>query len=229
MRGVGGVLRKYLLYNANQTNENSLSSKFRKKRFEFFNEYCLKLTKPLRILDIGGSDYYWKGLGFTDDENYKIEIMNIEDQNTESLKNISFIKKDVRDLGDIKDSEYDLVYSNSMIEHLNEFEEQRKLANEIMRIGKNYFIQTPNYYFPVEPHFLLPFFQFLSDDMKTKLVSNFNLGWFEKQTDIVKARELAISVRLLTEKELKEIFPGCEVYKEKYFLFNKSYIAFNRI
>lgn len=223
------MLKKFLLHNANQTKENSSSSEFRKKRFEFFKEYCSKLPKPIKILDIGGSDYYWKSPGFNDEENYTIEIMNLEDQDTDNFKNISFIKKDVRDMNNIKDSEYDLVYSNSLIEHLNTFEEQKKLASEIMRIGKNYFIQTPNFYFPVESHFLLPFFQFLSDDMKTKLVSNFNLGWFEKQTDIVKARELATSVRLLTEKELKEIFPGCEIYKEKYFSFNKSFIAFNRI
>ena len=221
------MLRSLLLKNANQTNENSISSRQRKKRFEYFKEYCAKLKKPLKIIDIGGSDYYWKSLGFTGDDNYKIDIINIEDQETDSFKNISFIKKDVRDLGFIKGKEYDLVFSNSMIEHLGNSEEQKKLADEIQRIGKNYFIQTPNYYFPVEPHFLLPFFQFLSDDMKTKLISKFDLGWFEKQTDIVKARELAVSVKLLKEIDLKKLFPGCKIYKEKYFLLNKSFIAHN--
>lgn len=221
------MLKSYLLYNANQKNENSISSRQRKKRFEFFLKYCSELHKPLKILDLGGSDYYWQSLNFTDNENYKIEILNIENQNTENFKNISFLKKDVRDLSFIKDKEYDLIYSNSLIEHLNNFDEQKKLAKEIQRTGKKYFIQTPNYYFPVEPHFLFPFFQFLSVDMKTKLISNFNLGWFEKQTDIVKARELANSIKLLKEKELKEIFPGCKIYKEKYFSLNKSFIAYN--
>jgi len=221
------MLKSYLLYNANQKNENSISSRQRKKRFEFFLKYCSELHKPLKILDLGGSDYYWQSLNFTDNENYKIEILNIENQNTENFKNISFLKNDVRDLSFIKDKEYDLIYSNSLIEHLNNFDEQKKLAKEIQRTGKKYFIQTPNYYFPVEPHFLFPFFQFLSVDMKTKLISNFNLGWFEKQTDIVKARELANSIKLLKEKELKEIFPGCKIYKEKYFSLNKSFIAYN--
>jgi len=221
------MLKSYLLYNANQKNENSISSRQRKKRFEFFLKYCSELHKPLKILDLGGSDYYWQSLNFTDNENYKIEILNIENQNTENFKNISFLKKDVRDLSFIKDKEYDLIYSNSLIEHLNNFDEQKKLAKEIQRTGKKYFIQTPNYYFPVEPHFLFPFFQFLSVDMKTKLISNFNLGWFEKQIDIVKARELANSIKLLKEKELKEIFPGCKIYKEKYFSLNKSFIAYN--
>jgi len=221
------MLKSYLLYNANQKNENSISSRQRKKRFEFFLKYCSELRKPLKILDLGGSDYYWQSLNFTDNENYKIEILNIENQNTENFKNISFLKNDVRDLSFIKDKEYDLIYSNSLIEHLNNFDEQKKLAKEIQRTGKKYFIQTPNYYFPVEPHFLFPFFQFLSVDMKTKLISNFNLGWFEKQTDIVKARELANSIKLLKEKELKEIFPGCKIYKEKYFSLNKSFIAYN--
>ncbi len=172
--------RSYLLYNANQRNENSISFKLRKKRFEFFLEYCSKLKKPLNIVDLGGSDYYWKHLFDINNDDYKITIINTEPQETSNFKNISFIKKDVRDLSFIKDKEYDLVYSNSLIEHLSTLEEQKTLAKEIARIGKHFFIQTPNYYFPIEPHFLFPFFQFLPGRLKIKLILNFILGWFEK-------------------------------------------------
>lgn len=220
-------LRSYLLTNANQTKENSVSSRQRKKRLDFFLEYCKDLKKPLKIIDLGGSDYYWKHLNMTDNADFEILILNNEIQNTESFSNITFMKKDVRNLDFIKDKEYDLVYSNSLIEHLNSFEEQKKLANEIKRIGKRFFIQTPNYYFPVEPHFLFPFFQFLSVKMKTKLISNYKLGWYERQTDPFKAEELAKSIRLLKENELKDIFSGCKIYKEKYFQLTKSFIAYS--
>ena len=219
-------LRSYLLSNADQTKENSVSSKQRKKRFGFFLEYCNELKKPLKILDLGGSDYYWKHLDMTGNRDFEILILNNEIQDTDSFSNISFMKKDVRDLGFIKDKEYDLVYSNSLIEHLKSFDEQKKLANEIDRIGKRYFIQTPNYYFPVEPHFLFPFFQFLSVEMKTKWISKHDLGWYKKEPDPFKAKELAESVHLLSEKELKKIFRGCEIYKEKYFLLTKSFIVY---
>ena len=220
-------LRSYLLTNADQTQENSISSEQRKKRFGFFLEYCKELNKPLKIIDLGGSDYYWKQLNMTDNRDFEILILNNENQNTDSFSNIKFMKKDVRNLDFIKDKEYDLVYSNSLIEHLNSFEDQKKLANEIKRIGKRYFIQTPNYYFPVEPHFLFPFFQFLSVEMKTKLISKYDMGWYKKQTDFVKAKELAQSIRLLKENELKDIFGGCKIYKEKYYFLTKSFIVYS--
>ena len=125
------------------------------------------------------------------------------------------------------DGEYDLIYSNSLFEHINNSDEQKKLAEEIKRIGKHYFIQTPNYYFPLEPHFLFPFFQFLPDSLKQKLIMSYDLGWYKKQNDEKKAKELADSVRLLKKSELKEMFPGCKIYYEKYFLLNKSFIIYS--
>ncbi len=222
-----GKLRSYLLYNANQNHKDSVSYRLRKKRFEFFSEFCSKLKKPVSILDLGGSDYHWRNSRFRDNKNFHITIVNTEQQNIKDLRNLSFIKKDVRDLTYFDDKEFDLIYSNSLFEHINSFDEQKKLAGEISRIGKHYFIQTPNYYFPIEPHFLFPFFQFLPVSWKTKLIKKYDLGWYKKQKDEDKARELAESVRLLKKGELKQMFPGGKIYFEKYFLLNKSFIIYS--
>ncbi len=219
-------IKSYLLYNANQTNDDSVSAALRKKRLSFFSEFCDRIGTPLKILDLGGSDYHWRNSAFMNNKNYHITIINTEIQSTKDFRNMSFIKRDVTDMNFFDDEEYDIVYSNSLLEHINVFEEQKNLAKEIMRTGKHYFVQTPNYYFPVEPHFLFPFFQYLSDDMKTRLLSKYNLGWYKKEDDIVKARALATSVRLLKEDELKKIFPGGKIYTEKYFLLNKSFIVY---
>ena len=220
-------IRSYSLYNADQNNEDSISSTLRKKRFEFFKEYSKKFEKPIKIIDLGGTDYYWKNIGFINNDEYHITILNIKQQEVKDLKNISFVKKDARDLNFIKDKEYDLVYSNSMIEHLNKLNEQKELAGEIQRIGKKFFIQTPNYYFPVEPHFLFPLFQYLPVKMKSKLISKYDLGWYQKQFNKKEASDIASSIRLLKKKELEEIFPGCKIYCEKYFCLNKSFIVYN--
>lgn len=222
-----GKLRSYLLFNANQNNKDSVSSRFRGKRFAFFSEFCSKLDKPVRILDLGGSDYHWRNSRFRDNKNFHITVVNTEQQNIKDMRNLSFIKKDVKDLKFFNDGEYDLIYSNSLFEHINNSDEQKKLAEEIKRIGKHYFIQTPNYYFPLEPHFLFPFFQFLPDSLKQKLIMSYDLGWYKKQNDEKKAKELADSVRLLKKSELKEMFPGCKIYYEKYFLLNKSFIIYS--
>lgn len=219
-------VKSYFVYNADQNNRDSISSNLRKKRFEFFKDFTKNFKKPLKIIDLGGSDYYWENIGFVNSEEYQITILNIEEQETKNLKNFTFIKRDAKDLNFIKDNEYDVVYSNSMIEHLDKLEDQKEIAKEIQRIGKNYFIQTPNYYFPMEPHFLFPFFQYLPLNTKANLISKHSLGWFKKQSDIVKAREVASSIRLLKKHELEEMFPGCKIYCEKYFNLNKSFIAY---
>lgn len=225
---MSGKIKSKFLYNANQNNENSVSAIYRKKRFEFFREYCRKLNKPfpIRILDLGGSDYHWKNSEFAGNKDFQITIVNIEDQDLYGLDNLIYIKKDVTDLSSFKDGEYDIVYSNSLIEHLNNEDLQLKLSEDIRRIGKHYFIQTPNYYFPVEPHFLFPFFQYLPLNVRIKLIMNYDLGWYAKQTDKEKAYELATSVRLLKLSEFKKLFPGGNIYREKYLFLNKSFIIY---
>ncbi|MEO8446615.1 MAG: class I SAM-dependent methyltransferase [bacterium] len=220
-------IKSYLLFNANQNNEDSISNKSRKKRNEFFLEYSSGFAKPIRILDLGGSDYHWRNLKLNNNKDFHITIINTEIQDTKNFINMSFIKRDVRDLSMFDDKEYDIVYSNSLIEHLNKHEEQKKLAEEIRRIGRHYFIQTPNYNFPIEPHFLFPFFQFLSTKTKASLIKKYDLGWYIKQSDDAKARELAGSIRLLKKDELKKLFPEAKIYEEKYLFLNKSFIAYN--
>lgn len=222
-------IKSKLLFNAGQNNVNSVSARSRKKRFEFFNEFCIRLNIPfpVRILDLGGSDYHWKNSGFAGNENFRITLVNTEIQDISEMDNFTFLEKDVTDLNLFKDGEFDIVYSNSLIEHINSDELQKKLADDIRRIGKHYFVQTPNYYFPVEPHFLFPFFQFLPLSIKTELIMNYDLGWYKKQQDKKSAIELAESVKLLKKKELKKLFPDGNIYQEKYLFLNKSFIIYN--
>lgn len=221
-----GRFKTYLLHNANQKNENSISDKSRAKRFEFFKEFCSDFQKPLKIIDLGGSDYHWRNSDFKNNKDYHITIVNTETQNLQDFRNVSFIKLDIKDLKFFDDREFDIVYSNSVLEHINNSEDQKKLAEEIKRIGRHYFIQTPNYYFPMEPHFLFPFFHFFPESIKIKLIMNYSPGWFEKQVDKNKASELAASIRLLKKNELEKLFPEGKIYSEKYLLMNKSFIIY---
>ncbi|MBS1518260.1 MAG: class I SAM-dependent methyltransferase [Bacteroidetes bacterium] len=224
---MSGIFREYFLKNADQNNINSISYRLRNKRKEIFLEFISKFERPVRILDLGGSGYFWKNLNLVNLDDLRILLVNTEFQDVEKYSNIEFINKDVRDLSAYGDKEFDLVHSNSLIEHLGKKEEQKKLAEEIQRIGRHYFIQTPNYYFPVEPHFMFPFFQFLPLKSRAGLLMKHNLGWFEKKENISEAEELAKSIRLLKKSELKEFFSGAEIYSEKYFLFTKSFIVYN--
>lgn len=216
---------KRITRHASQNVEGSLSDVSRRKRMQFFKEFCGKIGRELKIADVGGTFYHWKGE--TDLlKSVKLTLLNTEEEPEELPANVKFVKADARDLVAFRDAGFDIAYSNSVIEHFRTFEEQKTVAGNIMMIAPHYFVQTPNFYFPMEPHFLFPYFQLLPQGVKKKLVMNLDLGWYEKQPDEHSAGELASSIRLLRLNELKQLFPGSKIYKEKLFMMNKSFIAY---
>ncbi|MCJ8283584.1 MAG: class I SAM-dependent methyltransferase [Rivularia sp. ALOHA_DT_140] len=140
--------------------------------------------------------------------------------------NIKTAVGDATNLSQFGDKEFDIVFSNSVIEHLFIYDNQVKMASEIKRIGKRYFIQTPNKYFPIEPHFQFPLFQFFPLSMKVMLIRNFQLGWRKKAETKQKAVETVTEIRLLGIKELHNLFPNSKIYKEKFAGLTKSLTAY---
>jgi hypothetical protein len=100
------------------------------------------------------------------------------------------------------------------------------MAEEVRRVGKRYFVQTPNLYFPIEPHFVFPLFQFLPIWLRVWLVTHFDLGWYAKIPDRDRALKEVSSIRLLTKKKLRKLFPQARIFEEKYLGLTKSYIVY---
>lgn len=213
-------LRKKL----NPHDPHSLSDKFRKKRFRYFLELIKDISLPVKILDVGGTQSFWEQMNFTSPDEVSITILNNETVNV-TLPNFKFVKGNATDLYKSDNLEFDVIFSNSVIEHLGSFRNQKKMAEAIIRLGKKYFVQTPNYYFPFEPHFLFPFFQFLPYKIKVFLLMNLNLGWYRKQENKTDAETIINSINLLTRKQLKELFPSSKIIKEKILLLTKSHIV----
>src|SRR5690606_38569539 len=129
----------------------------------FFEEVfwsAYKGQEHIRILDLGGTEEYWRDKSLIKKNNVSITLLNLSAQPV-SLPNLKSVAGDATNLTQFGDQSFDLVYSNSVIEHLYTFENQKKMAAEIQRVGKRYFVQTPNKYFFIEPHYALPLFQFL--------------------------------------------------------------------
>jgi hypothetical protein len=101
------------------------------------------------------------------------------------------------------------------------------MANEVQRVGKRYFVQTPNRHFPIDPHFPFPFFQFLPASTRTYLLRALPLAWVGRIKDPIKAREVAQSVNLLSEEDVRALFPGCKLHHEKVLGMTKSFIAYS--
>ena len=209
---------------ADNRDEGSLSVQFRKKRFAFFLSLLSQLKRPVHILDIGGTAMYWKTMGLDLDDQVFITLLNLTPED-HALPHITSMVGDARSIQAAHDS-FDVVFSNSVIEHLGTFQDQWRMAEEVRRVGKHYFVQTPNKYFPLEPHFLFPFFQFLPRRIRVWLLQNFKLGWFEKTPDLEKAAEIVNSIRLLSRQEFLSLFPRASLYEEKAFGMTKSFVAY---
>lgn len=74
-------------------------------------------------------------------------------------------------------SSYDLVYSNSVIDHVGNLRAQQQMARVVQKLGTHYFLRTPAKPIPLEPHFYVPFFAYLPLSVRTHLYCRANLGF----------------------------------------------------
>jgi ubiquinone/menaquinone biosynthesis C-methylase UbiE len=206
-------------------NKGSLGNKFREKRFSFFLKKFNKMQKPITILDVGGKINFWVNRGLAGNTNFEITLINIEKEKS-LYPNIKTKMGDATDLSPFNDKSFDIVHSNSVIEHLYNFENQKKMASEIIRIGQKYIVQTPNKYFFLEPHYLLPFFQFIPDKLKYLILTKTKMSRL-KTWDKNFAKQYIKEIRLLSLKEMKLLFPNSKIYFEKFLGMNKSFTIHN--
>src|SRR6266516_3414097 len=202
----------------------AFARKMRKKRIALFESLISPLPKPLNILDVGGTQVFWEQMGLIKDD-VKITIYNASHMEVSYPELLSMVG-DARDIREFKDKEFQVVFSNSVIEHVGTYVQQRQMAEEVQRVGERYYVQTPNRFFPIEPHFLFPFFQFLPLSFRVFLVTHFNLGWNGNIPDKQEALQAVKEIRLLTEEELKNLFPGAKIYKEKLLGLTKSFTVY---
>jgi hypothetical protein len=223
--GIGRDKMDILRRLADNRKPHSIANKTRSRRFEIFKRMVSQIPLPISVLDLGGTQEFWEVMGLIDEKYIYVTIINIDVIDV-NYPNFKAIIGDATELSLFGDKCFDIVFSNSVIEHVGNYSQQCRMAQEVQRVGKSYFIQTPNKYFPIEPHFLIPFFQFLPDVVKKYLVRNLNFGWYR-----VPNREIeAIRIRLLTEREIRRMFPTSHVYKEKYWGLTKSFIILgNRV
>lgn len=215
---------------ADNTNQDSVASRLRRRRFELFAAMVHALPGVVRILDIGGTQDYWQSMALGTEflSRVQVTLLNLVPQPV-SWPNFTSQVGDARAMPHFSDQQFDLVFSNSTIEHLGGYAAQQEMAAQVRRVGRYYYIQTPNRYFPLEPHFLFPGFQFLPLGVRVWLVQHFSLGWFPRMPDADQALAEVSSIRLLGAAEFKALFPGAVVYKERYLGLTKSFVAYTPV
>jgi SAM-dependent methyltransferase len=208
---------------ADNRNPDSLAARLRRQRFSLFVELLERLPGDVHVLDVGGTPEFWRIMGF-ENSRVHVTLMNRSQLDCSSGLMRSIVG-DARDMRGVRNQEFDVVFSNSVIEHVGSFAEQAAMAAEVRRVGRRYFVQTPNKYFPIEAHFLVPGFQFLPLRLRARLHARRDLGWW-KRADSYEAALVEVStIRLLTERDVRRLFPEARLYKERFFGLTKSFIV----
>ena len=180
-----------------------LHTKSREEKFRLFVK-LLKPTPSMRILNVGAS-----GPNFAFAEQFEslyehphqvtgggISLSEVQDYR-HSFPGVRSLVFNGCALP-FRDKSFDVVYSNAVIEHLADHYAQQRFATEVARVGRGWFVTTPNLYYPVEPHYHLPLVQFLPQSWQRSLVKG--LG-----------RTPHGNLNLLTKRQLQRLLPDGDV------------------
>jgi hypothetical protein len=207
-------------------NPISLSNQMRAKRFEVFQKLAASLPRPLSIIDIGGTPKFWELCGWANRDDIHITLVNLKNSECKH-SNIEIKVGDATNLADYSDQSFDIAFSNSVIEHLFTYENQASMAREVQRVGRAYWVQTPNYWFPIEPHFQILGWQWLPTTVRVAIIRRFTCGRRGPYPNPEQARKTVREIRLMTRRELSQLFQDdANIRAEMFCGLVKSWIVF---
>ena len=209
---------------ADEGTPGSLSHRLRDQRFRLFDRLLDRLPKPLTILDVGGTNRFWEQRGWAGRDDVAITTVNLDAEERRHA-NITPLVGDATDLSGHGDGAYDVAFSNSVIEHLFTLDNQARMAREIQRVATSYWVQTPNFWFPVEPHFLAPAWHWLPVAARVAILRRRGVGWAGRCPDRAHAHRVVTEHRLMRKSELQQLFPGATMVPERFGGLVKSWIA----
>jgi hypothetical protein len=215
----------------NYDNPTSIGSRFRAKRIETLISIINKVYEKsgeVKIIDVGGRKNYWQILPHGMLKKYKIHItiVNLPGEILPSSEeHYQFIHGDACNLNLFDDNSFHIAHSNSVIEHVGSWHNMLRFAQELRRLAPNIYVQTPYFWFPIEPHFMCPFFHWLPRPIRISLIMNFDLGNHQRSTNVNEAAAKLENYRLLDKQMLQALFPDSVIRHENFLGFTKSLTA----
>ena len=218
----------YVKFFINHEKSDSFVNKLRRKRFQLLQKSIENLVHPEKkftVIDLGGDVNYWQQLNWQL-PNVHTTLLNLYENKINDTLKANFISIQGNALeAPFESKSFDLVFSNSVIEHVGSYENQQKFANEVRRLSDKYIVQTPSLWFPLEPHSLIPLFQFIPHSIRALLIMVFDINYFPKAKSYKEALETSKTTLMFTKKRFKKLFPEADIQVEKLFGIPKSYTA----
>lgn len=201
----------------------SLGGRARVRRWEIFRRHFPEIEK-MRVLDLGGTFEFWQAapakprsatlinLGVT--PSVRGDVMAIRGDACHSAQVLqeNGIEPD-----------FDLVFSNSLIEHVGGYARRTSLAGQIRSLAPRHWIQTPYRYFPIEPHWVFPGMQFMPVVVRSRIARQWPLGG--RTEDYEASVKQVLCTELLSVTEMRSLLPDSLILHERFMGLTKSLIA----
>jgi hypothetical protein len=209
-------------------------ARFRAARFrqvQSIVDQLLERHGTINVLDAGGRAEYWNMMSPAVADRVQLTILNYSSElvdysaNTAAHVRYENVQGDACDMPQFADGAFHLVHSNSVIEHVGSYGRMIAFANEIRRVGQAYYVQTPNFWFPIDPHIAFPVMHWLPDPVRIAVHTLFPVG-LVKRLDFAGAADLIDDNRMLGQSNMRALFPDARHSAERFALiFKKSLIA----
>ena len=213
---------------------DDLQQQFRAARFRQVQAMIDRLVArhgKIRVLDAGGRAEYWNMLSPDTADRVQLTILNYSqelDAYSEGVApHVAYenVAGDACDMPQYADGSFHLVHSNSVIEHVGSYAKMIAFGKEIRRVAQDYYVQTPNFWFPIDPHSAFPVLHWLPDPIRIWAQMHMRVGVAGK-TDFAGAADRMDDCRMIGQGTMRALFPDARHSAERFALvFKKSLIA----
>jgi hypothetical protein len=176
-----------------------------------------------RIIDLGGTPELWEHL----DMPLEVTLLNECEDDLHAGPAARGDRRSFRRVvGDacaasmFADGEFDIAFSNSVIEHVGSPAREAAFAREVRRLASAYWVQTPSPWFPIEAHCGLPGWWLYPRPVRDAWIRR----WRAKGRDFT-AEQMA-ATRAVTRQRLASLFPDCRFFSERVCGLPKSLSAY---
>jgi len=220
MTGLRNAVESMRRILVDSNSSTSISDRLRARRFRTLLETFPELAE-MRVLDLGGTTSFWASVPMPPAH---VVLVNLSDEAVDQPWITSMVG-DVCDPSDaLRRERFDLVFSNSVIEHVGGHARRAQMADVVRGFSDRHWVQTPYRYFPIEPHWLFPGFQFLPTPAQARVGARWPLTWSGPVSHEQSVAD-AMGVELLNLTQFRHYFPDSHVSVERVVGFPKSLIA----
>ena len=192
----------------------------RRHRSQWFMDVT-NIQRDMSIIDLGGSPMIWEHVSTP----LNITLVNVHYEENDRFHaerirqhKFQFIQGDACNVG-LPSNSFDLVFSNSVIEHVGDDKKRAAFAGEVRRLAGKYWVQTPAKYFPIEAHTGMPFWWYYPENLRRALKRKWS-------ATLPEWTEMIEGTTVVEKRELQRILPESTILTERALGIAKSYIAY---